>query len=106
MRIAFFGLLTATAVIATACSPAVGSPEWCKQFQAKHENNPNPLEVLSNLTPEERAAWLTRIAGARSGLFLPLSEVETIAVPGGVGGTNWGNTATFRCFINNSNEAK
>ncbi len=45
------------------------------------------------LTPEERTAWLTRIAGARSGLFLPISEVETIAVPGGVGGTNWGNTA-------------
>lgn len=54
MRIAFFGLLTATAAIATACSPAVGSPDWCKQFQAKHENNPNPLEVLSNLTPEEQ----------------------------------------------------
>jgi quinoprotein glucose dehydrogenase len=45
------------------------------------------------LTPNERAAWLARIAGDRSGLFLPLSEVETIAVPGGVGGTNWGNTA-------------
>lgn len=45
------------------------------------------------LTKEERAAWLTRLSAARSGLFLPLSEVETIAVPGGVGGTNWGNTA-------------
>lgn len=45
------------------------------------------------LTPAERAAWLARIGAARSGLFLPISEVETIAVPGGVGGTNWGNTA-------------
>ncbi len=45
------------------------------------------------LTAEERRAWLARIAAARQGLFLPLSEVETIAVPGGVGGTNWGNTA-------------
>jgi quinoprotein glucose dehydrogenase len=45
------------------------------------------------LTPGERAAWLARIAAARSGLFLPLSGTETIAVPGGVGGTNWGNTA-------------
>jgi quinoprotein glucose dehydrogenase len=45
------------------------------------------------LTADERRAWLARIAAARSGLFLPLSEVETIAVPGGVGGTNWGNTA-------------
>jgi quinoprotein glucose dehydrogenase len=45
------------------------------------------------LTAEERSAWLARIAAARGGLFLPLSEVETIAVPGGVGGTNWGKTA-------------
>lgn len=45
------------------------------------------------LAPGEREAWLARIGAARSGLFLPLSEVETIAVPGGVGGTNWGNTA-------------
>jgi quinoprotein glucose dehydrogenase len=45
------------------------------------------------LSPAERTAWLARIAAARSGLFLPISEVETIAVPGGVGGTNWGNTA-------------
>jgi len=45
------------------------------------------------LTPDERTAWLARIAGGRTGLFLPLSEVETIAAPGGIGGTNWGNTA-------------
>jgi quinoprotein glucose dehydrogenase len=45
------------------------------------------------LSADERRAWLARIAAARSGLFLPLSETETIAVPGGVGGTNWGNTA-------------
>ena len=45
------------------------------------------------LSAEERAAWLARIGAARSGLFNPISEVETIAVPGGVGGTNWGNTA-------------
>jgi quinoprotein glucose dehydrogenase len=45
------------------------------------------------LTPEERSAWLARIAADRGGLFTPISEVETIGVPGGVGGTNWGNTA-------------
>jgi quinoprotein glucose dehydrogenase len=45
------------------------------------------------LAPADRAAWLARIAAGRQGLFLPISEVETIAVPGGVGGTNWGNTA-------------
>ena len=33
---------------------------------------------------------------ARSGLFAPLStEHETIAVPGAVGGANWGNTAAY-----------
>jgi quinoprotein glucose dehydrogenase len=45
------------------------------------------------LTPDERSAWQARIAGDRTGLFTPISEVETIGVPGGVGGTNWGNTA-------------
>lgn len=45
------------------------------------------------LSAEERAAWLARLDGARTGLFLPLSETETIATPGGIGGTNWGNTA-------------
>ena len=31
MRIAFYGLIAATVVLATGCSPAVGSPDWCKQ---------------------------------------------------------------------------
>ena len=53
MRIAFYGLMAASAVLATACSPAVGSPDWCKQFQANNENK-NPMDVLSNLTPEEQ----------------------------------------------------
>jgi quinoprotein glucose dehydrogenase len=47
------------------------------------------------LTPEERAQWLERLRRARTGLFTPLStEYETIAVPGAVGGANWGNTAS------------
>jgi quinoprotein glucose dehydrogenase len=45
------------------------------------------------LTPKERTAWKARIAQARTGLFTPLSTQETIAVPGAVGGANWGNTA-------------
>jgi quinoprotein glucose dehydrogenase len=45
------------------------------------------------LTPQERTEWTTRIARARTGLFTPLSLQETIALPGAVGGANWGNTA-------------
>lgn len=45
------------------------------------------------LTPEELAEWKARVAKARKGLFTPPGAVETVAVPGAVGGTNWGNTA-------------
>jgi quinoprotein glucose dehydrogenase len=46
------------------------------------------------LTPEERAQWTERLRRAKHGLFAPLStEWETVAVPGAVGGANWGNTA-------------
>jgi hypothetical protein len=47
-------MLAATAALCAACSPAVGSPEWCKQFQAKMEANPNPFEALAKLTEEEK----------------------------------------------------
>jgi quinoprotein glucose dehydrogenase len=59
---------------------------------ARQQLTPKELTTVF-LTAEERTAWLARIAAARTGLFQPISEVETIAVPGGVGGTNWGNTA-------------
>jgi quinoprotein glucose dehydrogenase len=45
------------------------------------------------LTPEERATWTERLKKARKGLFTPPSTEETVAVPGAVGGVNWGNTA-------------
>jgi quinoprotein glucose dehydrogenase len=46
------------------------------------------------LTQPERAQWIERLRKARSRLFEPLStKHETIAVPGAVGGANWGNTA-------------
>src|SRR5690606_12300742 len=45
------------------------------------------------VTPEEREAWRARVAAAGKGLFLPPALTETVAVPGAVGGTNWGNTA-------------
>ena len=43
--------------------------------------------------PEERATWTERLRKARKGLFTPPSTDETVAVPGAVGGANWGNTA-------------
>jgi len=46
MRVVFCGLLTATVVLVTACSPAVGSPEWCAEIQ---KNPPN----LMNVTEEQ-----------------------------------------------------
>ena len=42
----------------------------------------------------ERAAWRERISKARTGLFNPPARVESAVVPGAVGGTNWGNTAS------------
>lgn len=34
MRIATFGLLAAAAALCTACGPAPGSAEWCKDVMA------------------------------------------------------------------------
>ena len=45
------------------------------------------------LSPDERATWVARLTKARKGLFNPPSTEETVAVPGAVGGANWGNTA-------------
>ena len=46
------------------------------------------------LTPAERTEWKQRLAAGRTGLFTPPSlNYEIAAVPGAVGGANWGNTA-------------
>jgi quinoprotein glucose dehydrogenase len=46
------------------------------------------------MTPEEQASWKKRLDSARTGMFMPLSvERETIALPGAVGGANFGTTA-------------
>src|SRR5262249_33351607 len=45
------------------------------------------------LTPDERISWEERLRKARKGLYTPPSTDETVAVPGAVGGANWGNTA-------------
>ncbi len=46
MRLAMLGLVAVTATICTGCTPAVGSPEWCKQMEA------NPPKDLASITPE------------------------------------------------------
>lgn len=43
---------------------------------------------------EQHQEWRERVKKARKGLFTPPSAVETIAMPGAVGGANWGNTAS------------
>lgn len=44
---------------------------------------------------EEKQKWYKRIDAAKSGLFTPLSDkYETIALPGALGGVNFGNTAS------------
>ncbi len=43
-----------------------------------------------------REKWITRIKAAKTGLYEPLSdEYETIAMPGSIGGANFGNTAAY-----------
>lgn len=47
------------------------------------------------LSDEERAEWVEKIDNMQNGLFTPLSHLkETVAIPGAVGGANWGNTAS------------
>ena len=53
-------------------------------------------EMLNPYLPdEEKKKWYKRIDAAKSGLFVPLSDkYETIALPGALGGVNFGNTAS------------
>jgi quinoprotein glucose dehydrogenase len=62
-------------------------PPFARQTMTEHDITPHFL------TPEERATWVERLKKARKGLFNPPSTEETVAVPGAVGGVNWGNTA-------------
>ena len=53
------------------------------------------LETLNPYFPDSiREAWIERLGKAKSGLYLPLSDKhETVAMPGALGGANYGNTA-------------
>jgi quinoprotein glucose dehydrogenase len=47
------------------------------------------------LTEEEQVYWKSKIGSMQQGLFTPLSNrLETLSMPGAVGGVNWGNTAS------------
>jgi quinoprotein glucose dehydrogenase len=63
-------------------------PPFARQIMTENDITPYFL------TPEERATWVERLKKARKGLFNPPSMEETVAVPGAVGGANWGNTAS------------
>ena len=62
-------------------------PPFARQTMTENDISPYFLSA------EERAAWTERLKKARKGLFNPPSTEETVAVPGAVGGVNWGNTA-------------
>ncbi len=53
MRLSMLAAIAATAALCSACSPPVGSPEWCKQMESKMKGQ-DSLEQLSKLTPEEQ----------------------------------------------------
>jgi quinoprotein glucose dehydrogenase len=55
-----------------------------------------PGDVSPYMTKEEQALWKKRIAAAGHGIFQPLSlSRETFALPGAVGGANYGTTASI-----------
>ena len=69
MRFSTIAALAATAALCSACSPAVGSVEWCKEISTKMQNNPNGLEELAKMTPEEQQGLMKCGEHALSGAF-------------------------------------
>lgn len=56
----------------------------------------SPDDVSPFMTAEEQASWKKRIAAGATGMFQPLSlKHETFALPGAVGGANFGTTASI-----------
>ena len=63
-------------------------PAFTKQIVTVEDLNPH-------WSPGHADTMKRRVAAAKSGLFLPLSDkYEVISMPGAVGGANWGNTAS------------
>jgi quinoprotein glucose dehydrogenase len=53
-------------------------------------------DVSPYMKPEEQAMWRKRISEGGTGMFQPLSlKRETFALPGAVGGSNYGTTASI-----------
>lgn len=69
MRLSMIAALAATAALCSACSPAVGTPDWCKQISEKMQNNPNGLEELAKMTAEEQQGLIKCGEHALSGAF-------------------------------------
>ena len=79
-------------------SDVPGERAWPTQPFSTLPPSGRQLVDADDLTPylisdAERNALRDRLGKARKGLFTPPALVETAAVPGAVGGTNWGNTA-------------
>jgi quinoprotein glucose dehydrogenase len=79
-------------------SEVPGEQSWPTQPFSALPPSARQVVKADDLTPylindAERAAWRERIGKARTGLFTPPALTETAAIPGAVGGTNWGNTA-------------
>ena len=79
-------------------SDVPGEQAWPTQPIPALEPTARQRVQPDDLTPyfisdAERASWRERIAKARTGLFNPPALEESAAIPGAVGGTNWGNTA-------------
>jgi quinoprotein glucose dehydrogenase len=67
--------------------PIPSLPSFVRHKVTKEDLNPL-------FTDEEREKWYKRIDAAKSGLYTPLSDkYEVIAMPGALGGANFGNTA-------------
>jgi quinoprotein glucose dehydrogenase len=80
-------------------SDVPGEQAWPTQPFSTLPPSARQLVKPNDLTPylindAERAAWRARISKARTGMFTPPALVESAIVPGAVGGTNWGNTAS------------
>jgi quinoprotein glucose dehydrogenase len=75
-----------------------GEAAWPTQPYSTLPPSAKQVVMPEDLTPffisdAERATWRERIGKARTGLFNPPALTESAAIPGAVGGTNWGNTA-------------
>ncbi|RYY31196.1 MAG: quinoprotein glucose dehydrogenase [Chitinophagaceae bacterium] len=68
--------------------PISSLPDFTRHEVTKETLNPYFPDSIRNM-------WLKRLDSAKSGLYVPLSDkYETIAMPGALGGANYGNTAS------------